>query len=357
LHITPCTVAAAQLSDDYKLCAESTSISIENQSFSPLIQTYSWQLIDRQGNTVATATSLRFNYQFSDTGLYRIRLFTNIGLLCPDSTSAPIMVYPGTKSNFTFNGLCFGNPTRFMDASTTVYGSIIGRYWDLGEPSNPQNYSQGIAPVINYQSMGNKVAYLRVVNANGCENSLSQVLSITSEPPLQLSWRDTLICPPDTLQVLATGDGSFAWNAAPGLISGANSPTPSFAPLVTTTYRVTQTMGNCISRDSVRIGVINFVTLIAMSDTTICLGDSLQLRSTGNALEYQWTPAADLRTPLSANSVAQPSQSTTYHVKGFIGKCMAEDEVVVSAVPYPQVNAGPDQAICYGHSVQLSSQS
>ena len=42
-------------------------------------------------------------------------------------------------------------------------------------------------------------------------------------------------------------------------------------------------------------------------------------------------------------------------VTASVGKCVAEDTVVIKVVPYPLVNAGSDVSICYGNSAQLNA--
>ena len=356
LNITGCTLAAALLSPAYQLCNESNEIRVENLSLSPLIQTYSWKLVNQQGSTVAISTNPTFTHKFSDTGLYRIHLNTNPGLPCPDSTAADVRYYPGFKVGFNYTGLCFRSVTRFQDITTTRYGAIGNRNWVLGEPANSQNLSQIAQPIITYLLEGTKAAFLRVENINGCVDSVSRSLTISKDPPLQIPFRDTLICLPDTLQLQVLGDGTFTWDAAPGIINGINTPTPRVAPLVTTWFRVTQQVDNCIGRDSIQVRVVNKVSLTAGYDSTICAGDTIQLRLTGNAIFHQWSPDVSLSTTNSVQPKVWPGTLTNYKVRATISNCVAEENFKITPVPYPQAEAGPDVAICYGNSVQLNAQ-
>lgn len=355
LNITGCTIAAALLKPEYQLCGDSDLLLVENQSASPLIKSYLWDLTDREGKVVATSQDPVFNYRLKDTGMFRIRLNTNSGLTCPDSASAPVRYYPGFKPAFNFTGLCFGGTTRFTDHSSGRYGTVISRSWFLGEPGNPANASQLASPSIVYQSEGNKQVSLRVENSNGCRDSVTTALTISKEPPLQFAFRDTLICLPDTLQLRAFGEGTFTWDAAPGLISGSTTATPRVSPSLTSFFKVTQRLDGCIGTDSVRVRVAPAVLLQTMGDTTICAGDSLVLRAGGNGNLYHWTPAAGLADASAASPAARPPASTIYRVVSSISKCSASAEIRVTTVAYPQANAGPDKIICFGHSVQLNS--
>ena len=355
LHITGCTIAAALLEPAYQLCGESDLLSVQNLSSSPLIQSYLWNLTNRAGEVVATTKTPTFSHRFEDTGFYRIQLSTNIGLACPDSASSPVLYYPGFRAAFNFTGLCFGALTRFNDLSSTQYGSIVSRSWNLGEFGNAVNNSVGISPSITYGFEGNKSANLLIINSNGCRDSVTRVLAISKSPPLQLGFKDTLICPPDTLQLQAFGDGSFTWDALPGLLTGANTPSPRVAPLVSTWYRVTQRLETCTGTDSVSVRVTNSVVLGALKDTTICLGDRIELSAAGNANTYSWSPANLVSNASAQSPSALVTVATRFNVVATVSSCKAEAEVLVNPVPYPQANAGADQLICSGNAAQLNS--
>lgn len=355
LNITGCTVAAAILKPSYQLCSDSDELTFENFSLSPLIQSYSWRLVGRNGSTVSTASTPRFTYKFTDTGLYKVVLQTNVGLACPDSSSADVRYYPGFKVDFTFQGLCFGNPTKFFNSSSTRYGSFDKYYWSLGETGNPSNIQDKATAELTYGVVGEKMAFFRVSNTNGCIDSIAHLLVVSTNPPLSLNFKDTLICIPDTLELAAKGDGEFTWSSAPGILSATNGPRLKVAPTVTTNYVVTQNLDKCIGRDTIRVRVTDRVLLSLMDDTTICTGDAIILRSSGNGNVFQWTPPAGLATPLLGQSAAALFQTTRFTLKASISKCSAQANVVVTTVPYPTVSAGQDVAICFGASANLSA--
>ena len=242
LNITGCTIAAALLAPDYQLCGETNQLTFENLSASPLIQAYAWRIMNRQGAIVATSNTHQFTHSFCDTGLYSTCLNTNIGLPCTDSTSSEVRYYAGFKADFTFMGQYFGSSTNFTDNFFTKYGSITGRSRQLGEHQNADSNSQAANPGITYASQGFITASLLIENSNGCTTIFSKQLSISAEPPLEFAFRDTLICPPDTLQLRAFGEGIFTWSPAPKLLSGASTSAPMVAPLQTTWFRVIQVL-------------------------------------------------------------------------------------------------------------------
>jgi gliding motility-associated-like protein len=143
------------------------------------------------------------------------------------------------------------------------------------------------------------------------------------------------------------------------MIDNVTSTDPFVSPDVTTTYNVqiTDAFG-CQGSDAIRVRVVNNVTQFAGPDTTICRTDPVILRLTSDALHYVWTenPAGNtLNNPFIKNPTATPLVTTSYHVLGNIGKCIAENDIKVTPIPYPLANAGPDNTICFGNSAQLNA--
>jgi gliding motility-associated-like protein len=155
------------------------------------------------------------------------------------------------------------------------------------------------------------------------------------------------------VQLQASGTGTFSWGPPVNIIN-ANTATPTVNPVTTTYYHVQLNQLGCINNDSVKVRVVNAVTLRAGADTTICLTDSIQLNVVSDGLQFLWDPSATLNNPTIKNPIATPTAaSTLYHVVARIGSCTADDFMIVSTVPYPVANAGPDDTICYNKSVLL----
>jgi gliding motility-associated-like protein len=90
-----------------------------------------------------------------------------------------------------------------------------------------------------------------------------------------------------------------------------------------------------------------------MNDTTICSGDTIQLRIVSDGLRYSWTPANQLINATVKNPLAITAVTTPYNVIASIGGCSANEQVTVTAIPFPSANAGKDTEICYKAVLQL----
>ncbi len=96
-------------------------------------------------------------------------------------------------------------------------------------------------------------------------------------------------------------------------------------------------------------------TMTPQTDPTICEGNSIQLSLTSNATQYAWTPANALSSTTIANPVANPTVTTQYIVTATLGRCSANDTVIVNVNPAPIPNAGADGYICFGQTYQLQA--
>jgi len=133
------------------------------------------------------------------------------------------------------------------------------------------------------------------------------------------------------------------------------SLTPLVFPKTDTWFVATFTENGCVGTDSVKVNVIDNVTIDIGPDTTICLTDSVQFHPQTNALYFAWTPSATIRDTTVKDAVAIPVAATTpYHVTASVGKCNNSDDITVFAYPYPVAKAFGDTAICYGDHAQLS---
>lgn len=354
INVTSCSKASAILQPEYILCGNTQNIMLENQSTSPLIESYYWQISDQSANTIYSSTDPLVDYTFTDTGIYTIKLLIGVGNQCADTAVSYAKVYPGFSPGFTADGICINKQSHFIDETKSTYGTVNSWRWDFNTADFLDENDTAQNPFYTYTTEGTRNVQLIVGDSKGCIDTLVKAITIFEKPPVQLAFRDTLICLPDTLQLQAQGSGNFVWTPAAGIVN-ANTATPSVAPQTTTTYYVNMDQDGCINSDSVTVRVVDHVTLKAMNDTTICRSDTLQLNIISDGLKYTWSPAATINDNNLQSPLAAPlSDSVTYIVNAVIGKCTAEENIKVSTVPYPFAFTGNDTTICFGSTVTLT---
>ncbi|MBL7729056.1 MAG: choice-of-anchor L domain-containing protein, partial [Dinghuibacter sp.] len=210
---------------------------------------------------------------------------------------------------------------------------------------------------LNYQTDNNITLdagprTLYVKDFAGCMFTLPFTLG--SDAPIQFSTQIT----PDSCRGLA--DGSITITATGGSgtykysTNGTTFQPGNFFRLVAGTYTVTvEDDKGCFATRSQTVPLNNTVTLEAGADSTICEGKTINIRATGNALRYLWTPATGLNYDTLLQPLATPSVTTLYKITATSGLCVRTDSLTIVVNRAPVANAGPDTAICYGDNAQL----
>lgn len=349
VEVANCNLTAAMLKNEYIKC-DSFEMMFENQLVNADIVSWRWDF-GVPGTSADTSRNPQPYFTYPDTGRYLVKLQVATANGCTDSASAPVSVYPGFKPGFSALGSCFQAPFQFTDRSTTVYGQVNSWRWNIA----PNGSSTQASTTYQFPQVGTYAVSLVVGTTLGCLDTVTQQVVASERPDLRLPFRDTLICSIDTLALRAEGTGSFVWTPNQRILD-ANTPNPKVFPTDTTTYVVTLTQAGCVASDSVKVNVLPFVTVSLPADTTICQGDSIQLRPASAALQYSWQPASSLGNAAIKFPLAAPQETTTYQLTSNLGRCQAQATQTVRVVSYPQADAGADTLICYGSNVQLQGQ-
>ena len=354
VKVADCDVATVTLEPGgYVNCSDFT-MTFNNLSPSSLINNYFWDF----GNLATLADTSRLagpTYTYPDTGIYIVKVVANRNQPCSDSTTAQVRVYPGFVPDFDITGICMNIPVQFRDMSTSVYGNVSFWRYDFGVTSVLNDTSRLRNPQYTYSGVGTYNVEFIVGTNKGCRDTIYEPVTIMDKPPIIMGFRDTLICNVDSVQLNASGSGAISWTPNYNILN-ATSVAPTVYPKTTTWYKVEFNENGCRNTDSVRVRVVSLVNLTANNDTSICANDPVQLIANTDGLQYAWTPDPSLSNPNILDPVATPSISTTYQITSRIGGCIETEDVIVTVIPRPTVNAGIDTAICYNSTAQLNGQ-
>ncbi len=196
------------------------------------------------------------------------------------------------------------------------------------------------------------ITYTLTVSNGSCASS--DEVTITVVNPLIVAGADQTICLGGSANLTATGTGNtYQWSPATGL-NNPNIANPVASPVVTTTYVVSTTVGNCVATDTVAV-TVNNVTANAGPDVTVCSGSSVQLNGTGGDT-YYWTPGISISSQSDQNPIVNPGSTITYTLVASTGNCSAVDQVTVTVAPgVANPDAGSDTSICLGSSTNLNA--
>ena len=324
-----------------------------NQNGSSTIKAYHWDF-GVPGINDDTANIAAPSYTYPDTGIYIIKLTVTGSAGCIDKDSTLLGVYPGFTPDFSYVGSCYQSPFQFTDKTVVKYGTANTWNWNFGNASTLADTSNQQNPFYLYPSGGTRDVKLTVTSTLGCIDNIVKPVVVRSAPLLTLPFRDTLICSIDTLPLIAQGMGIFSWEPNYNIIN-PNTSNPLVYPKDTTFYIVTLNENGCISKDSIKVNVLDVINIYAGNDTTICKTDDITLSPVSYALQYFWTPISKIISGANTKyPLVSPDTTTTYYVTANLGKCQDKDTVVVFVVPYPIAIAGPPVDICFPGKTQLN---
>jgi gliding motility-associated-like protein len=348
LKVQSCDFVEAVLPDKIIQCQDSI-VHFENGSSSSAIIDYLWEFGDSKSSKLPV-----INYPYADTGRYTVFLTVHGPKGCIGIDSTQVYVYPGFKPAFNITGSCFSLPYQFTDNTTTKYGFVDSWRWDFGDLTTDADTSTFKNATFKYAAAGQKNIKLVVTSSKGCIDSLSKDYLVRDKPPLNLPFKDTLICSIDTLAIPLSIPGNFSWTPNKNILY-ANTGRPLVFPKDTTKYIVTVTDQGCTNSDTVTVNVLQFITVQLGNDSVICRTDIVQLHPVSHALQYHWTSSSGENVEQVKYPFVKPLVNTKYYVTANLGKCQDRDSVTIVSIPYPIVILGPDTAICLGNRLQLHS--
>lgn len=173
--------------------------------------------------------------------------------------------------------------------------------------------------------------YVDITDNNLCQYTDSVRVSILPEVVFQIS-RDTAICQTQSVQLTAVGGDEYQWLSSSGA-SFPKSGTITVSPENSTSYSVLISENACGKRETLTTTVNvypNPTLTINKSNDISCKQPIAQLKATGTARTFEWTPDLSLDNPRTQNPKATPKQTTTYYLKARDqNSCVAEDSITI----------------------------
>ncbi|MBN4052403.1 gliding motility-associated C-terminal domain-containing protein [Sphingobacteriaceae bacterium AH-315-L07] len=288
------------------------------------------------------------NYTYQTVGSYLIDIsFYYNSFSCTELFSQTIEI--GATTPFVNAGqdtqLCFRDSTiigfQGLDTNSHFWTPTIGLSDSLSS-----------SPMVIATSSNSYI--LSVKDTNNCISLDTVDITVLALPIINTS-NDTSICDGDSIQINVATDGvSYLWTPAQN-ISNIIELNPKVYPSQTTSYKIQVTASNgCVNSDSIQITVDTIPVLIVSSDTSICIGDTIQLYAFG-ADNFRWLPAQWLTNDSIDIPLSQPQQTVSYTVTGFNQLCESiPKSVTIIVLDLPNIDAGKDILIEKGKSTQLN---
>ena len=152
---------------------------------------------------------------------------------------------------------------------------------------------------------------------------------------------------------------TYTWTPT-GYLSSTTAPNPTSTTPSWVEYTLTVVDDTgAVATDKVIVSMSNIAFVDAGNDTSICVNSSAILGKPINSslpgVTYSWTPTTTLNNPALPRPTASPGlTTTTYSVTMTSTGCPPKtDQVTVTVIPTPIIDAGPDTTINEGQNVTL----
>ena len=174
---------------------------------------------------------------------------------------------------------CFGTPISFT--SSTTGGTTPYAYaWDFGDGGT----SGAANPTHLYSTAGTYTVTLTVRDAAGSTDSHSYSVTVLPVPTAS-AGNGGPYCVGQTIQLSASGGGSYSWTGPGGFTSTQQNPTiPSASAAKAGTYTVTVSASGCTAQASTTVVVDSTPpVLVVPTNRTVTCGSSTDPTATGQA--------------------------------------------------------------------------
>ncbi len=285
---------------------------------------------------------------------------------CGPQVNASLTGVGGTTSE-----ICEGKDTVISMTATVSNGFNQPAYqWQFSADSGVHWADIPGATSLQYVRPSNPVAgkyYYRMAAAetgnlgiSSCRVA-SNLLTITvDELPAKRVGSNSPVCSPHTVQLTASGSGSYSWTGPNGFTAfTANASLPASTPTASGTYSVSAINSiGCSNQNSLLVTVLPQPDLQTTAAAKACDGAAAQLQASG-ADNYKWYLLPDTNKVVgtgSAISLALKASDTLYAVAcigSYVNGCTDTALSTIQVFSKPTANAGPDRYVFAGDSTTL----
>ncbi len=274
------------------------------------------------------STSSSISVMPSVTTTYSVTVTSSNG--CSAMSTATVTVNPLPIPSISgTNVLCFGESTTLTVSGGALYA------WSNGSS----------ATSITVSPTATTTYSVLVTDANGCQASTSQTVTVNPLPTPSISGTNVL-CFGESTTLTVSGGTSYAWS------TGQTIASVFVTPATSTTYVVDVTDAEgCSASTSILITVNPLPALSVSGSRVICFGESTTLTASGGS-SYVWSEGST-----SAALLVSPTLTTTYSVTATsLSGCPSATDVtvVVNPLPVPVLTASVTE-VCIGTSVSLTA--
>lgn len=328
-----CVLPVADFSGPSRIC-EGVSATFTDRS-SGNVDSWSWQFEGASPSSSSDRNPSRIVYPTPGSFSVRLIVSSPFGI---DTTETLIDVLD--RPNLLTDSVviaCPNTPLQLRAAGAERYR------WS---PASAVSDATSATPTVTVST----TTALTVVGtgASGCTDTASVLVRV---PSTSVSGNVT-ICNGASAQLRAAGGRAYKWMPATGL-SDTTSDTPVASPRLSTTYMVLIDLGDCTVTDTVRVTVLDSLTVQIQGPTSACVGDTIVLTASAGT-QYEWDGSGVLDRFADTARVVIPEGGCRVRLNVRSGLCSASDVFDISPLPSPRLQVQPGVRICSGDRTRLS---
>ncbi|NPD48331.1 PKD domain-containing protein, partial [Lentimicrobium sp. S6] len=241
----------------------------ESTTESGLVQGWQWDFGDGEFSNFQNPI-----HAFAAAGVYQVSLSVNNSAGCNSVITQEVVVFDLPQIGFSFDTVCVGDSTHFMDSELINMGATALWNYNLGD-GNMEVISD---PSHLYISPGNYTVVLQITDTNGCQNQLQNMVPVYGAPVVDFTFDTACLGLPTQYTDLSSPNAydlvSWDWTFGDSDVASVQNPEHIFATSGTFTSQlvVTDAWG---CRDSIQHTVNvydNPVAHFSYSDTSCSSG-------------------------------------------------------------------------------------
>lgn len=256
---------------------------------------------------------------------------------------------------------CINEPIQFFD-STVSFTPVIKMYWNFGDGSPVDSINQN--PVHTYLAGGDYTVTQKVIGADGCEATNTQVLRIGTKPIAGFGVSD-LLCEGVAINLSDSSKATvgiitnWTWTENGSVWSNLQNPSKNFNSGLHTVTLIAGSDAGCTSDPFEKSFTVQPGPDIAFNFADACVNQPVDFSATdnsGSVIGWNWTfgdggisMMKDTQYIYTTGGIF-PVQLTATAVNGC--RTVLQNNIVIMAT---NANAGNDTSVASGQSLQLQA--
>lgn len=306
------------------------------------------------------------SHSYGDTGVYVVTLTANNSSVngCGMTSFQDLVYVSQTYAQFSYDTVCFGDPTHFIDSSWALSSLIDTWSWSFGDggSSTVQN------PNYTYTNWGDFTASLTVTSDAGCMAVMTHLIHVDTLPYVDFAWDTVCVGDPTNFTNLSYGRGSpiinYNWNFGDGNTSTLENPSHTFASAgnFTVTLTVTDAHG-CVNSISHSVPV-SPPPIADFEADTACVGSATVFSDQsaapfGSIVSWNWDFGDGTGTSTSQNPTYVYADTGNYFVTLIVETnigCIDTITLPAYVAPIPLADFNSD-VVCAGNPTSFTDAS